>query len=57
MDVSLSLLEQEKTQALEQAVQGGGGVTVPGGVQEKSRCRTEGHGLEQARAWVNGGAI
>lgn len=57
MDVSLSLLEQEKTQALEQAVQGGGGVTVPGGVQEKSRCRTEGHGLEQARAWVNGGTI
>ena len=27
------------------AAHGGGGVTVPGGVQEPFRCRTEGHGL------------
>jgi len=32
-------------QALEQAVQGGGGVTIPGGVQKKCRCGTSGHGL------------
>ena len=30
--------------ALAQAAQRGGGVTVPGGIQEKSRCGTEGHG-------------
>ena len=30
---------------LEQAAQGSGGVTVPGGVQETCRCGTEGCGL------------
>ena len=30
---------------MEWAVQGGGGVTIPGGVQETFRCCTEGHGL------------
>ena len=30
---------------LEQAAQGGGGVSIPGGVQEMCRCDTEGHGL------------
>ena len=30
---------------LEQAAQGGGGVTVPGGVQETCRCGTKEHGL------------
>ena len=30
---------------LKQVVQRGGGVTVPGGVQETFRCCTEGHGL------------
>ena len=30
---------------LEKAAQGGGGVTIPGGAQEKFRCCTEGHGL------------
>jgi len=30
---------------LEWAAEGGGGVTVPGGVQETFRCCTEGHGL------------
>lgn len=29
---------------LKQAVQGGGGVTIPGGAQETCRCDTEGHG-------------
>ena len=29
---------------MEQAVQGGGGVTDPGDVQEKGRHGTEGHG-------------
>jgi len=27
-----------------QAAQGGGGVTIPGGVQERWRCGTEGRG-------------
>ena len=27
-----------------QVAQGGGGVTIPGSSQEKSRCGTEGHG-------------
>jgi len=31
-------------QVLEWAIQGGGGVTVPGGVQEM-RCGTGGHGI------------
>ena len=30
---------------LEWAVRGGGGVTIPGGVQETFRCCTEGRGL------------
>jgi len=30
---------------LEWAAQGGGGVTIPGGVQETLRCCTEGCGL------------
>jgi len=29
-----------------QAAHGGGGVTVPGGVQEPCGCGTEGHSLE-----------
>ena len=37
-----------------QAAQGGDGVTVTGGVQEKGGCGTEGHGLEQPQAWVDG---
>jgi len=31
-------------EALKQAVHGGGGVTIPGGVQEPHGCGTEGHG-------------
>jgi len=30
---------------LEQAAQGSGGVTIPGGVQKTCRCGTSGHGL------------
>jgi len=30
---------------LEQAAQGGGGVTIPGGVEEKGKCLTEGRDL------------
>ena len=36
---------QKSVQVLEWAAQGGGGVTVPGSVQETFRCCTEGHGL------------
>ena len=32
---------------LEQAAQGGGAVTVPGGVQEVFRCCTEGYCLDR----------
>ena len=32
-------------QALEQVIQIGGGVIIPGDVQETFRCDTEGHGL------------
>ena len=34
-----------KEQSLAQAAQGGGGVTVPGGVQELWGCGTDEHGL------------
>ena len=35
---------QKSGEALAQAAQGGGGVTIPGGVQETCRCGTKGHG-------------
>ena len=41
---------------LEQAAQEGGVVTLPGGLQEKSRYHTESHGLEWSQAWVDGWA-
>jgi len=41
-------------EAVAQAAQGGGGVTVRGGVQEQCRCGTEGHGLVWSLAWVSG---
>lgn len=31
-------------EAVAQAAQGGGGVTIPGGLLEKGRCGTERHG-------------
>ena len=39
------LLHQESGQVLEWAAQGGGGLTVPGGIQGTFRCCTEKHGL------------
>jgi len=42
---SEEFLLRKSDEELEQPAQGGGGVTVPGGVQEKQRCGTEGHGL------------
>jgi len=38
-------LLRESSEAVAQAAQGGGGVTVPGGVQELCGCGTELHGL------------
>ena len=38
-------LYRESGQTLEQAAQGSGGVTIPGGVQITCRCGTSGHGL------------
>ena len=43
--ISLEPELRKSGEALEQAAQGGGGVTVPGGVQERWRCGTEGHEL------------
>ena len=37
----LSFRQGEVEKALKHAAQGGGGVTIPGGVQEKGRCHTE----------------
>ena len=34
-------ISQNDDEVLEQAAQGGGGVTVPGGVQEQCRCGTK----------------
>jgi len=36
---------QKEWSGIEQAAQGSGGVTTPGGVQEVCRCGTSGHGL------------
>jgi len=46
---------RKSSNALAQAAQGGGAVTIPGGVQEKDRCCTDGHDLEQSQ--VNGWTI
>jgi len=45
--VQMLCLCEEPTNEMAQAAQGGGGVTVPGGVQEESGYGTEGHGLQQ----------
>ena len=44
-------LFQKSSQALEEAAQGGSGVTVPGGVQEMCRCSTKGHCLVGIYWW------
>jgi len=43
--VQEKILHRRSGDALAWAAQGGGGVTIPGGLQEKGRCGTEGHGL------------
>lgn len=44
LHIRKKILLQKGGWALAQAVQGGGGVTDPGGVQEPCRSGTEGHG-------------
>ena len=39
----MDIRKQKSNEAVAQAVQGGGGVTVPGGVPEPCGCGTEGH--------------
>jgi len=39
------IILRKSQEALEQAAQGGGRVTIPGCVQEKGRCGREVHGL------------
>lgn len=39
---------------LEQNAQGCGGLTISRGFQEKNRCCTELHRLEQSEAWIDG---
>ena len=41
---SLLKLLRKSAEVLEEAAWGGGGVSIPGGVQEMWRCGTEGHG-------------
>ena len=41
----------------EQAAQGGGGVTIPAGVQEPRGCGTEGHGQWAWWGWVGLGDL
>jgi len=47
LDIRKSFFSRKSGEALAQAAQEGGGVTIPGGVQEEDRCGTEGYDLEQ----------
>jgi len=51
MKIQEKLLLQESGQVLERAAQGGGVVTIPGGVQETFRCCHKVHGLEERYWW------
>ena len=42
----------KSVEALAKATQGGGGVTIPGDVQGKWRCGTEGHSYWAWWGWV-----
>ena len=44
-----TFLLKKSDDALAQAAQGGGGVTIPEDIQETWRCGTEGHGLVGTR--------
>lgn len=41
---------RKNNNALAQAAKGSGTVTMPGGIQEKGRCRADGHDLERSQA-------
>lgn len=43
-----------QTVMLRKAAQGSGGGTIPGGVQERGRCHTEGHRLVGMLGWADG---
>ena len=45
LDIRNKIILRKSDDTLEQSAQRGGGVTIPGGVQEKGRCDTEGHDL------------
>ena len=45
----------QSNNAVAQAAQGGGAVTIPGGVQELWRCGTEGRGQRAWRGWAGVG--
>ena len=47
----LGNIPSQSGEAVAQAAQGGGGVTVPEGVQEPWRCSTEGRG-EDGLSWT-----
>jgi len=44
LDIRKNLFSERAVRQQEQAAQGSGGVTIPGGVHEKGRFGTEGHG-------------
>jgi len=52
LDVRKNLFSKSGA-ALAQAAQGGGALTIPGGVQELCRCGTEGRGLVGRQGWGN----
>ena len=45
LDIRKKFILRKSGEALEEAAQGGGGVTDPGGVQRAFGCCVEGHGL------------
>ena len=58
MEVQVKYYEEfllrKSAEALDWGAQGCGGLTIPEGFQEEGKCGTEGHGLEQLHAWVDG---
>jgi len=53
LDARKSLFSEIVVRYWNRLSQGGGGVTVPGDVQETWKCSTEGYGLELSQAWVD----
>ena len=57
MDIRKNVLISKSGAAVAQAAQGGGAVTIPGGVQELWRCGTEGPGQRARWDWRSSGSF